>query len=183
MKQLLDFIPLILFFATFKLLGIFPATAILIVASLCLYGYIWFRDGKLERNHIIILVITLIAGGMTLYFHDVTFLKWKASIVYWLIGSFFLGSHFYGNQLAVQRLMGQAMELPATVWTRLNIAWTVFFFGMGALSLYIAFHFSTDIWVDFKSIGSLGLTFLFVIGQMFFIHPYLPAETPKEPKD
>jgi intracellular septation protein len=183
MKQLLDFIPLILFFASFKLLGIYPATVVLITSSICLYGYIWYRDGKLERSHIITLVLTLLAGGLTLYFHDLTFLKWKASIIYWLIATFFLGSHFYGEQLAVQRMMGHAMTLPPAIWKNLNIAWTVFFTGMGALSLYIAFHFSTDTWVNFKSFGSMGLTFLFVVGQMFYIHPHLPPEAPKGPKD
>ena len=50
MKQWLDFIPLFAFFATFKTLGIFPATAVLIGSSVLVYGAIWLKDRHLENG-------------------------------------------------------------------------------------------------------------------------------------
>ena len=50
MKQWLDFIPLFAFFATFKFLGIFPATAVLIGSSILVYGGLWLKDRHLENG-------------------------------------------------------------------------------------------------------------------------------------
>lgn len=175
MKQWLDYIPLILFLAAFKTLGIFPATAVLIASTVLLYGYLHFTEGRLEKNHKIVLVATVVFGGLTLALHDETFIKWKAPIVNWVLALVFIGSHFIGDKLAIERLMGHALSLPPHIWKGLNIAWTLFFIALGAANLYVAFHFES-IWVDFKVFGSLGLTFLFVIAQMAIISRHLPPE-------
>lgn len=190
MKQWLDYIPLALFFISYKVLekiypdnGIYYATGILIASSLLTYGYIWFSEGKLSKNHKFILVMTLVLGGMTLYFHDITFLKWKATIVNWVFAGLFLISHFISDKLAIEHLMGQAMELPKAVWTRLNIAWIFFFLALGGINLYVAFHFSNDTWVNFKLFGNLGITFVFVVGQTLFLSRYLPTEPSENSKN
>lgn len=183
MKQWLDYLPLILFFVVFKLKGIFPATAVLIASTVALYGYLWFSEGKLERRHQITLLLTLVFGGMTLYFHDATFLKWKATLIDWAIAGFFLGSHFVGEQLAVQRLLGHAVQLPDTIWKRLNAAWGIFFAALGGTSLYVAFHADTNTWVNFKVFGTFGLTFLFVVAQMLYINRYIKPENSDGPQN
>jgi intracellular septation protein len=65
-------------------------------------------------------------------------------------------------------MMGKQVRLPEPVWDRLNIAWVLFFILLGVLNLVFAFRFSTDVWVNFKLFGSLGLTVLFVIAQAFY---------------
>jgi intracellular septation protein len=176
MKQWLDYIPLFLFLIAFKIWGIFPATGVLIASTVLLYGYVFFTEGRLERNHKIVLAVTLLFGGLTLALHDETFIKWKAPIVNWALALFFLGSHFVGDKLAIERLMGHALTLPVSVWRGLNLSWVVFFAALGAANLYVAFRYET-IWVDFKVFGSMGLTLLFVIVQMAVISRYLPRET------
>lgn len=183
MKQWLDYIPLVLFFVVFKLKGIFPATEVLIASSVCLYAYLWISEGRLEKKHQITLAITLLFGGMTLYFHNVAFLKWKASIIDWCIAIGFLSTHVIEGELAIQRMLGHAIQLPLPVWKRLNVAWAVFFASLGTVSLYIAYRTSTETWVNFKVFGSFGLTFLFVILQMLYISRHMPPEAPKESKD
>lgn len=175
MKQWLDYIPLILFLVTFKTLGIFPATAALVASTVALYGYLHFKEGRLEKNHKIVLAVTVVFGGLTLALQDETFIKWKAPIVNWVLALFFLGSHFIGDKLAIERLMGHAVVLPAKVWKGMNLSWVVFFTALGSANLYVAFHYPS-IWVDFKVFGSLGLTFAFVIAQMAIISRYLPPE-------
>ena len=44
---------------------------------------------------------------------------------------------------------------------------------MGALNLFVAFHFDRDIWVNFKLFGGLGLMVLFVVGQSLFLSKYI----------
>lgn len=182
MKQWLDFIPLGLFLIAFKTLGIFPATAVLVASTVTLYGYLHFKEGRLEKNHKIVLVATVVFGGLTLALHDETFIKWKAPIVNWVLALVFLGSHFIGDKLAIERLMGHAVSLPPRVWTGLNVAWIAFFAALGAANLYVAFHFES-IWVDFKVWGSLGLTFAFIMAQTAVISRYLPPEAGGPGKD
>jgi intracellular septation protein len=44
---------------------------------------------------------------------------------------------------------------------------------VGFVNLYVAFNFSTDIWVNFKLFGILGLMLLFVIGQGMLLAKYV----------
>lgn len=181
-KQFIDFIPLILFFITYKMEprvielaghnlsvgGVFSATAVLIGASLLVYGLIFATQRRLEKGQWLTLLACLVFGGMTLAFHSETFLKWKAPVVNWLFALAFAASHFIGDRPLIQRIMGHAVQLPPPLWPRLNLAWVVFFVFCGLANLYVAFTFH-EFWVDFKVFGSLGLTLLFLLGQGLFL--------------
>jgi len=181
-KQFIDFIPLILFFIVYKISpqavdimghsfmvgGIFSATAMLIASSIVVYGVLYVRQGKLEKSQWLTLAACLVFGSLTLAFHSETFLKWKAPVVNWVFALIFAGSHFIGDRLLIQRIMGHALTLPQAIWVKLNIAWIVFFLFCGAANLYVAFTYQ-DFWVDFKVFGSLGMTLIFLIGQGIFL--------------
>lgn len=199
MKQFIDFIPLILFFIVYKISpqavdvlghsfmvgGIYSATAMLIASSLVVYGVLYFRQGKLEKSQWLTLIACLVFGSLTLAFHSETFLKWKAPVVNWVFALIFAGSHFIGDRLLIQRIMGHALTLPQAVWTKLNIAWILFFLFCGAANLYVAFTYQ-EFWVDFKVFGSLGMTLLFLVGQGIFlarhIHDADPSTQPSNKK-
>jgi len=187
-KQLIDFIPLILFFIVYKLDprsvqllgyettfgGIFSATAVLIASSLLVYGSLLLLHRRLDKGQWLTLTGCLAFGGLTLALHDETFLKWKAPIVNWLFAAGFAGSAFIGDKPLIQRMLGHAVELPAIIWRRLNTAWVLFFIASGAANLFVAFTFDS-IWVDFKVFGSLGMTLLFLLGQGIFLARHMTA--------
>ncbi|WP_122314603.1 septation protein A [Pseudomonas cichorii] len=191
MKQFLDFIPLLLFFAVYKtepravdilghsymLGGIFSATAMLIISSVVVYGILYVKQRKLEKSQWLTLIACLVFGSLTLAFHSETFLKWKAPVVNWLFALAFAGSHFIGDRPLIQRVMGHALNLPAAVWTRLNIAWILFFVFCGAANLYVAFTYQ-DFWVDFKVFGSLGMTLVFLVAQGIYLSRHLREPAP-----
>ncbi|MES2868107.1 MAG: septation protein A [Pseudomonadota bacterium] len=195
MKQFIDFIPLLLFFIVYKIEpriveiaghslsvgGIYSATAMLIVSSLAVYGFLFFKQRKLEKSQWLTLIACLVFGSLTLAFHSETFLKWKAPVVNWLFALAFAGSHFIGDKLLVKRIMGHALTLPDPVWTRLNLAWIVFFLFCGAANLFVAFTYQS-IWVDFKVFGSLGMTVLFLVGQGIYLSRHLHDADPTTPK-
>ena len=200
MKQFIDFIPLLLFFIVFKMDprtvefagqsiaigGIFSATGVLIASSLLVYGTLFAVQRRLEKGQWLTLAACLLFGGMTLAFHSETFLKWKAPVVNWLFALAFAGSHWFGDKLLIQRMMGHAISLPATVWRNLNLAWIAFFLFAGSANLFVAFTFQS-IWVDFKVFGSLGMTLLFLVGQGIYLSRHLhdeqPANGPTDSKD
>ena len=191
MKQFIDFIPLLLFFIVFKLDprtvefagqsielgGIFSATGVLIASSVVVYGTLFAVQKRLEKGQWLTLAACLLFGGMTLAFHSETFLKWKAPVVNWLFALAFAGSHWFGDKLLIQRMMGHAISLPATVWRNLNLAWIAFFLFAGSANLFVAFTFQS-IWVDFKVFGSLGMTLLFLVGQGIYLSRHLHDEQP-----
>jgi len=195
-KQLIDFIPLILFFIvykldprsvefagqTFELGGIFSATAVLIASSVIVYGLLFVLQRRLDKGQWLTLLACLVFGGMTLAFHSETFLKWKAPVVNWLFAAAFAATHFVGDRPLVQRIMGHAISLPQPLWVRLNLAWVLFFLFCGLANLVVAFTFH-DIWVDFKVFGSLGLTLLFMIGQGIFLARHLQQDPSKQGKE
>ena len=169
MKFLFDFFPVLLFFAAYKLFGIYVATASAIVATFVQVGVFWFKHRRFETSHLVTLVLITLVGGATLLLHDPNFIKWKPTVLNWLFAVAFLGSQFFGEKSLIQRMMDKAVQLPPAVWLRLNLSWAAFFVAMGAANLYVAFHFDENTWVNFKLFGIMGLTLLFVLLQAVFL--------------
>jgi len=177
MKMFSDFLPVLLFFAAYKLYDIYVATAVLMVASLVQTLAHRLRTGAFERSHLITLALVVVFGGATLLLHDESFIKWKPTVINWLFAAAFVGSQFIGNKPLIERLLGGQLELPSMVWARLNVAWAIFFAAMGALNLYVVYHFDTDTWVNFKMFGLFGLTLLFIVAQGFYLSRHMKSAT------
>jgi len=176
MKFLYDLFPLLLFFAAFKFYGIYVATAVAIAASFVQVGGYWLKHRRFETMHLVTLGVIAVFGGLTLVLHDDTFIKWKPTLVYWILAALTLGSHLNRRTL-IQRMMGAHVSLPDLVWRRLNLGWGIFFTLLGMLNLYVAFYYGLDldeaartaVWVNFKVFGLLGLTLVFVVAQAFYL--------------
>lgn len=169
MKLLFNFFPIILFFIAYKLVGIYIATVVAMLASLTQTIGFWVKHRRFEFTHLITLAIILILGSATIILHDAMFIKWKPTAVYWLFALLFLGTQFIGNKTLIQRMMDNKLSLPNFIWMRLNLSWAVFFTVMGVANLYVVYHFSTNAWVNFKLFGTLGLTIVFVVLQSLYI--------------
>lgn len=178
MKQLLEFIPVILFFIAYKFYDIYVATAVVIVATLIQVGFSWFKYKKVETMQWITLGLILVMGGATIYLQNEQFIKWKLTIIEWLFGIAFLGSQLFSKKTFVERMMGGSIELPKHIWRRLNLMWSLFFISVGFINIYVMQNFSTDDWVTFKTFGVPGLMVVFIIVQLLFIYKYIPE--PKE---
>lgn len=191
LKFIYDFLPIIIFFATYKLTDndIYAATTAAIIATIIHSAIQWLLHKKLENQHIINLVVILFFGGLTLLFQDDTFIKWKVTVINWIFGLTLLGSQFVGKKNIIQRQLDEAIQLPEPIWFRLNMMWVAFFMFCGLLNIYVAFFYGADltaevrqeIWVDFKMYGMLGLTFAFMILQIFYLQRHiLPEESAEE---
>jgi intracellular septation protein len=206
MKLLFDLFPVILFFAVFKFAGAQPeaaqafagqylsfivvdgeistqqapillATAVAILATLAQVLWLLIRRRHVDTMLWVSLVIIMVFGGATIYFHDELFIKWKPTVLYWCFALALLGAQLILRKNLIRSLMGQQMTLPDPVWNKLNLAWGAFFAAMGALNLYVAFNFPLELWVNFKMFGFLGLMIAFVIAQTAYLSRYL-----KEPE-
>lgn len=176
MKFLFDLFPVILFFAAFKVTDIYVATAVAIAATFAQVGWLKLRRRRVEPMLWASLAIIVVFGGATLLLRDETFIKWKPTVLYWLFAAVLAGAALLFRRNLVRAVMGAELQLPEPVWTRLNWSWVTFFAAMGALNLLVAFNFSTDLWVDFKLFGGMGLMLLFVLGQALFLARYIESE-------
>ena len=205
MKLLADFLPIILFFAAFKWAGsdkdaaaafasehfgflvsggvvgpgeapVLLATVVVMAATLVQVLILKLRGKKVDTMLWVSLGLVTVLGGLTLWFHSETFIKWKPTLLYWVMaGAFLLGPLLFGKNL-LRVLLGEQLQLPDTVWRRLNWAWVGFFAAMGALNLWVAYTFSTDAWVNFKLFGGIGLMLVFTLAQGLYLSRYLPDE-------
>lgn len=180
MKPLLEFFPIVLFFAAFKLYDIYVATGVVIAATIVQVCAYWLVYRKVETMHWITLGLILVMGGATLYLQDEQFIKWKLSIIEWLFGGAFLASQFFGNKTFIERMMGANLELPHHLWKRLNLSWSLFFISIGFLNVYVMNHYDTDDWVSFKTFGVPGLMVIFIAVQILFLYKHIPNPETKE---
>ena len=178
MKFLFDLFPVILFFLAFKLYDIFIATAVAIVAAIVQIGWLWFRRRQVDKMMWINLAVIVVFGGATLISQDDTFIKWKPTVLYWLIATVLLLSNLIFRKNLIQTMLEKQIVVPSFVWNRLNLSWVSFFLTMGCINLYVAFSFSVDTWVTFKLFGATGLMLVFIIVQMMMIGKYLKDMPP-----
>lgn len=166
MKQLLDFLPIILFFILYKFYmdlpapfieavnGIMPvmqltpgqpgdaiylATFAAIVATVIQVGLGMIVSRKLEKMPLITLALLIVFGGATLLLKDPLFIQWKPTAINWLIGSVFLATQFIGDKPLVERMMSSAIDInDRKVWNQLNWLWIGFFFVSGLANMLVA---------------------------------------------
>ncbi len=169
MKLLFDLLPVVLFFVAFKVKGVFFATAVAIAASVLQIGWMLLRRKKVEPLMWASLGIIAVFGGATLILHNETYIKWKPTILYWLISALLLGGQFLFKKNGMRQILGKQMVLPDSTWTVVNLSWGAFFGIVGGVNLVVAYLASTDTWVNFKLFGIMGLILVFAIGQAFFL--------------
>lgn len=210
MKLLFDFFPVILFFASFKvaegrkeatadllgnlfgslgLAGAFPpdqspillATLVVILATCAQIAWVRLRHGKVDNMLWISLALVVVLGGMTIALRDENFIKWKPTVLYWIFAATLLASAALFGKNLVRSMLAAQIEAPEHVWAKLNLVWVVFFAFMGALNLFVARNFPTDIWVNFKLFGGMGLMLAFMLAQGIWLTRYMPDEEKDKP--
>ena len=207
MNFLLDFLPLLLFFAVLRYadanadwaaafasshLGfmvsggsvgkeeapILLATVVVILATLVQVGIFKLRGRKVHLILWISLAAVVVLGGATVWFHSPEFIKLKPTVAYWVMAAAFLLSQWIWRRNLLREVLGQEIQLPEPVWVRLNQIWVLFFTLMGVVNLYVAHNFSTSGWATFKVFGATGLFLVFTVAQGLYIGRHLKPDSP-----
>ncbi|MCO7511359.1 septation protein A [Serratia fonticola] len=179
MKQFLDFLPLIVFFAFYKLYDIYVASGALIVATALALVCTWLKYRKVEKMTLITFAMVAVFGTLTLVFHNDLFIKWKVTVIYTLFALALLISQLILKKPLIQRMLGKELTLPDSVWNHLNIAWALFFLACGLANIYVAFWMPQDVWVNFKVFGLTVLTLVFTLLSGIYIYRHMPEEQKK----
>ena len=177
MQLLIDFLPIVLFFAAYFISDDFyTALLVILVAAPVAMAvqYVMTRTFN-KMTAVSTLLVVVLGGGALLLDNKMVFL-WKPTVFYWAAAVVFLVSQFVGDKPVIRRLMEAAgsgsddpIQLTDQQWNTLSIAWVVFFVVAGALNIYVAYVYSEPTWVKFKLFGLIGLTFVFIIGQSIWL--------------
>ena len=176
MKQILDFLPILLFFVTYKTYGIYTATAVIMAATVVQMAILYKLDGKLATLHKVTLALVLGFGALTLGFQDERFIKIKPTVLYACMALALGIALWLYKKNFLKSMLGAQMALPETVWRNLTVAWVVYSLAMAALNAYVAYFYTTEQWVNFKLWG-YAFPLVFILAQGVYIAKYL------QPKD
>ncbi|MCO6523634.1 MAG: septation protein A [Candidatus Schmidhempelia sp.] len=150
MKQILEFIPLIIFFILFKMYDIYVGVSALMISSTISFFINWLIDKKIEKMALFTYLMIMIFGTMTLYFHNANFIKWKVTIIYLLFAIVLLTSQIVFKKPLLQNMLAKGFELNNSVWNKLNMIWAIFFLVCAIANLYITYFMSEEFWATFK---------------------------------
>ncbi len=179
MQFLLEYAPIILFFAAYKLKDIYFATGVAIAASIVAIAFAWLSSRKITTMQWLSLGIIVVFGGATLLLHDETFIKWKPSALYGAFGLALLFGKLVLKKDWIKTVFQQAqISAPDALWGKLTWAWIAFFAFMATLNGYVATNFSLDQWVNFKVWWAMGLFFAFTILNVVVLAKYMRDDTP-----
>ncbi|PKE31112.1 septation protein A [Rahnella sp. AA] len=179
MKQLLDFLPLIVFFVVYKLYNIFVASGALIATTALALILTWVIYRKIEKMTWITFAMVTVFGTLTLVFHNPEFIKWKVTVIYVVFAGALLVSQIILKKPLIQRMLGKELTLPDAVWNKLNVSWAIFFLLCGLANIYVAFWLPMDTWINFKVFGLTALTLVFTLLSGVYIYRHMPDEEKK----
>jgi intracellular septation protein len=175
MKQLLDFLPILLFFGAYKMYDIYVATGVIMAATVVQMAILYKLEGKLQMLHKVTLGLVIGFGALTLLLHDERFIKIKPTILYAAMGLALAIGLWAFKKNFLRMMLGNALSLPEQVWRNLTVAWVGYALFMAALNAYVAYFYTTDQWVNFKLWG-YAFPIVFLVAQGFYIAKHLPKE-------
>ena len=178
-KVIIEAGPLIAFFVTNWMAGIFWGTGVFMAATVIALILSWLLTRKLAIIPLISAGFVAVFGTLTLWLHDETFIKVKVTLINTLFGVILLGGLFFG-QTFLKFVMGEALKMTDQGWRALTIRWGIFFLCVAVINEVVWRSVSTDTWVNFK-VALLPITLVFALAQAPMMTKYMIQDDPKPP--
>lgn len=194
MKQILELLPIALFFIAYKmsgdtitigpwshtLNGIFSATAVLIIATLVQTLLVLLIYKRIERKDMWMLLAVIGFGSLTLIFRNQLFIQWKPTIFNWVLALVFFITPLLSGKTLIERALASHMHLPHRIWLRLNNFWCLHFALVGGANLYVAYQYSEAFWVSYKLYSSIGFTVFLSVLTIAILAPHIKDSSQTE---
>ena len=187
MKQLLEFLPLVLFYGAYQMDGeivtvgswshtfdgIFSATAVLMVSSVIVWLLASALSRQNQRRLMWMAFVVVVFGAATLILRDQRFIQWKPTVFNWVLAAVFLGYQLIGDRNLLERLGGRQLSLTRRIWTQLNTLFIGNFTVVGALNLFVAYHYEEAVWVSYKLYSPIGFSLVLMLLAILIVAPHL----------
>lgn len=177
-KLLLEFAPLVLFFIVSTKFGVFVGTGVLMLGTVVSLALTWWLFQQVAMMAIITALTGLIAGGLTLVFHEEFYVKLKPTIVSLVFAGILITGQIMRKPL-FKALLGQNLHLTDEGWRLLTWLWIGYFLFITGLNEYIWRNYSTEFWLAFKAFGLIPITLAYALPQILLLRRYrLPDAEP-----
>ena len=187
MKQLLEFLPLIIFFIVYQMSGttlsvgdseytfdgIYTATIALILTTILQVIIVKLVWGSVEKRLLGVAGAVISFGGATVLLKDPVFIFWKPTVFNWALAGVSVVWHVMRGKCLFEDLLPDEIEMPKHIWKRVTVASTLHFFIVGAVNLYVAYNFSMDAWVSFKLWSAVLFTLIWAVVIGVIMGPHL----------
>lgn len=168
LKLLLEFGPIVVFFATYKQADIFVATLWMVVVTVVSLIFSYLIDKRISMPLLISGSILLVSGSVTLLSGDAMYIKMKPTIVY-MIFAFILLVGVLQEKPFIKAILSHAFAMEDKHWLVLGKRFAGYFFMMAAVNELVWRNFSEDFWVNFKVFGAVPITMIFIALQIPFL--------------
>lgn len=175
LRPTVEYGPIAAFFLAYYMADLFVATASIMGATALALGLSYFVERRIPMMPLITAGIIGVFGGLTLWLQDETFIKMKPTIIQAIFGIVLI-SGLLVNRLFLKTLMGSAWYITDEGWRILTIRFALFFFVAAILNEAVWRTQTTDIWVNFKVFGLIGLTVAFIFSQLPLIKRFSTEE-------
>ena len=187
MKQLLEFLPPIIFFIVYQMSGttlsvgnseytfdgIYTATIALILTTILQVIIVKLVWGSVEKRLLGVAGAVISFGGATVLLKDPVFIFWKPTVFNWALAGVSVVWHVMRGKCLFEDLLPDEIEMPKHIWKRVTVASTLHFFIVGAVNLYVAYNFSMDAWVSFKLWSAVLFTLIWAVVIGVIMGPHL----------
>ncbi|MCO5794380.1 MAG: septation protein IspZ [Blastomonas sp.] len=191
---LLDFGPLLIFFAVFKLTqsdgaalastrAAINGTLAFMAAILVAVAVSKWKLGRVSPMLWLSAVLVVGFGALTVYFNDESFIQIKPTIIYTAFAVLLLGGWMTGRPLLRYLLQAAYDGLNETGWMKLSRNWGLFFAGMALINEALRYSLDFETWLTVKVWGVTALSFLFAMSQIPMLMKHGLALEGAETKD
>lgn len=178
--KIIEFLPVIIFFVSYKMTSNMILATTLIVGS-CVVATIAeaIITKKLSRMQVFLVFAVLIFGVPTILLKDPSIIKWKVTVVNMILATAIFFFQFILKKNPFALLLGKELPLPDKAFATLSVYWMVFFFFSGMLNIVIAFYlpdlfgitkeYAEELWVDYKTFGNSIINVIFALFTGFVL--------------
>ena len=178
--KIIEFLPVIIFFVSYKMTSNLILATALIVGS-CVVATIAeaIITKKISRMQVFLVFAVLIFGVPTILLKDPSIIKWKVTVVNMILATAIFFFQFILKKNPFALLLGKELPLPDKAFATLSVYWMVFFFFSGLLNIVIAFYlpdlfgvtkeYAEELWVDYKTFGNSIINVIFALFTGFIL--------------
>ena len=178
--KIIEFLPVIIFFVSYKMTSNLILATTLIVGS-CVVATIAeaIITKKISRMQVFLVFAVLIFGVPTILLKDPSIIKWKVTVVNMILATAIFFFQFILKKNPFALLLGKELPLPDKAFETLSVYWMVFFFFSGMLNIVIAFYlpdlfgitkeYAEELWLDYKTFGNSIINVIFALFTGFVL--------------
>lgn len=133
-------------------------------------GLIFYKNTR-SKDWILILG-TLFFSGLTVYFDNQTFIKWRPTMINLALATTLIMLYFWKKK-PFKHILEKPLDLTLSdnMWVKVNLIWAVYLLCNGALNaLVVLLNVSDEFWMNYKTFVSPVITFVFLIVLFVYLH-------------